>query len=278
MANVSPSRPKFTLPHLQNNPTGWGPCELPEQFKDTLYQPFSKYDRLGKVADWSGNVYQGRRAANKYQNLYGFGGQAYVYDAGCTPKPMHQRSRPKFSQQKIKRDREKRNARRMGGRQPIAEKKGREWDRQRQQQQSQFGYCDEGSPGDEVRKGSDVIASLMAQRAKYKAQKSQMCSNLSGWFNDSCDGPIYDATYGTKYIDEEEKEEEEKKKEEEEKEEEEEEEEDEKKKEEEEKKKEEEEKKKEEEEKKKEERGEEERERGEEERERGEEERGRGGG
>ena len=105
--------------------------------------------------------------------------------------------------------------------------------------------------GDEVRKGSDVIASLMAQRAKYKAQKSQMCSNLSGWFNDSCDGPMYDATYGTKYIDEEEKEEEEKKKEEEK--EEEEEEEDEKKKEEEEKKKEEEEKKKEEEEKKKEE-------------------------
>ena len=31
-------------------------------------------------------------------------------------------------QQKIKRDHEKRNARRrMGGRQPIAEKKGREW-------------------------------------------------------------------------------------------------------------------------------------------------------
>eukprot|EP00731_Ephydatia_muelleri_P029154 Em0020g798a len=157
----TPSRPKFALPQLQDNPVGWGPCEVPEQFKDTPYQPFSKDDRLGKVADWSGNVYQDRRAANKYGSLYGLGGQAYVYhheedetsfqlvDTGRIPKPMHQKSRPKFSQLKIKRDREKRDERRMGGRQPIAKKKGREWDRQRQQQQrkrNQFGYSYERGP------------------------------------------------------------------------------------------------------------------------------------
>ena len=45
----TPSRPKFALPQLQDNPVGWGPCEVPEQFKDTPYQPFSKDDRLGKV-------------------------------------------------------------------------------------------------------------------------------------------------------------------------------------------------------------------------------------
>ena len=39
----------FVPPIIQDNPDGWGPCELPEQFKDMPYQPFSKGDRLGKV-------------------------------------------------------------------------------------------------------------------------------------------------------------------------------------------------------------------------------------
>ena len=42
--------PHFTLPVIQNNPNGWGPCDMPEQFKDMPYQPFSKGDRLGKVS------------------------------------------------------------------------------------------------------------------------------------------------------------------------------------------------------------------------------------
>lgn len=39
----------FVAPAIQNNIDGWGPCELPDQFKDIPYQPFSKGDRLGKV-------------------------------------------------------------------------------------------------------------------------------------------------------------------------------------------------------------------------------------
>jgi hypothetical protein len=39
----------FLAPVIQDNPVGWGPCEVPEQFKDMPYQPFSKGDRLGKV-------------------------------------------------------------------------------------------------------------------------------------------------------------------------------------------------------------------------------------
>ena len=39
----------FVLPRIPNNPDGWGPSGLPEQFKDMPYQPFSKADRLGKV-------------------------------------------------------------------------------------------------------------------------------------------------------------------------------------------------------------------------------------
>lgn len=39
----------FKAPLIQDNVTGWGPCDMPEQFKDMPYQPFSKGDRLGKV-------------------------------------------------------------------------------------------------------------------------------------------------------------------------------------------------------------------------------------
>ena len=31
--------PKFVFPHIHDNPVGWGPCAVPEQFKDTPYQP-----------------------------------------------------------------------------------------------------------------------------------------------------------------------------------------------------------------------------------------------
>lgn len=41
--------PHFVQPEIQNNPFGWGPCEMPDQFKDMPYQPFSKGDRIGKV-------------------------------------------------------------------------------------------------------------------------------------------------------------------------------------------------------------------------------------
>lgn len=45
----SEAKPRFIFPTVHENPSGWGPCEVPEQFKDTPYQPFSKRDRLGKV-------------------------------------------------------------------------------------------------------------------------------------------------------------------------------------------------------------------------------------
>lgn len=41
---------KFVTPVIQDNPSGWGPCAVPEQFRDMPYQPFSKGDRLGKVS------------------------------------------------------------------------------------------------------------------------------------------------------------------------------------------------------------------------------------
>ena len=41
--------PAFMAPVIQDNLNGWGPCDMPEQFRDMPYQPFSKGDRLGKV-------------------------------------------------------------------------------------------------------------------------------------------------------------------------------------------------------------------------------------
>ena len=43
---------EFVAPLIQDNPDGWGPCDVPNQFKDMPYQPFSKGDRLGKVGTY----------------------------------------------------------------------------------------------------------------------------------------------------------------------------------------------------------------------------------
>ncbi|CAG2173480.1 unnamed protein product, partial [Oppiella nova] len=69
----------FIAPEIQENPNGWGPNSVPEQFKDMPYQPFSKSDRIGKVADWTGQTYADKRLANKYQSQFGGGGQ-YSYN------------------------------------------------------------------------------------------------------------------------------------------------------------------------------------------------------
>lgn len=83
---------------------GWGPCELPDTFKDMPYQPFSKSDRLGKVSDWTGSAQTDKKYNNKYQSQFGSGSQyAYYHDEDETTfhlvdnarvqKPPHQRGR-----------------------------------------------------------------------------------------------------------------------------------------------------------------------------------------
>lgn len=57
--------PHFVAPIIQDNSNGWGPCELPDQFKDMPYQPFSKGDRLGKISDWTGAAFQDKKYASK---------------------------------------------------------------------------------------------------------------------------------------------------------------------------------------------------------------------
>ncbi|GFR08616.1 eukaryotic translation initiation factor 3 subunit D [Trichonephila clavata] len=131
----------FEPPVIQDNPNGWGPCSLPDQFKDMPYQQFSKNDRLGKVADWTGNTYQDRRYANKYQSQFGAGSQyAYFHEEDETTfqlvdttrvhKPMHHRGRFRMNQQRNMRNRERMKQAQLAQMQILSKMaKGRERDR-----------------------------------------------------------------------------------------------------------------------------------------------------
>lgn len=54
----------FVAPVIQDNPHGWGPCEMLDQFREMPYQPFSKGDRLGKISDWT--AVQDKKYTSKY--------------------------------------------------------------------------------------------------------------------------------------------------------------------------------------------------------------------
>lgn len=163
----------FLFPQIHDNLDGWGPCEVPEQFRDTPYQPFSKDDRLGKVADWSGSMYTDRRSANKYGNVYGLGGQMYTYqhgedestfqlvDTAKLQRPLYQKGRPRFNQQKIRRDRERREERRMGGKQQMALRGQRDRERQRKRKKKwgNFNRYEKNQPSQRTRDPSVSVRS-----------------------------------------------------------------------------------------------------------------------
>jgi hypothetical protein len=54
----------FNIPSPTDNVDGWGPCTVPEEYKDIPYAPFSKSDKLGKAADWINLGYQKYNSAS----------------------------------------------------------------------------------------------------------------------------------------------------------------------------------------------------------------------
>ncbi|KAF5399997.1 Eukaryotic translation initiation factor 3 subunit D [Paragonimus heterotremus] len=72
--------PQFGLLTLHENPGGWGPLEIPKEFEDMPYQPFSKDMRLGRVADWSGNIYQDMKSKGRYMSQFSGAQYAYIHD------------------------------------------------------------------------------------------------------------------------------------------------------------------------------------------------------
>lgn len=143
----------FVSPAIQENPGGWGPCSVPEQYKDMPYQPFSKGDRLGKVSDWTGATYQDKKYQNKYNSQFGGMANQYAYyheedestfhlvDTSKVQKPIYQRGRMKFNQTKLRRERERRMQQQANMQVLSRTQKSREMDRQRQLRkwQKQFG-------------------------------------------------------------------------------------------------------------------------------------------
>ncbi|XP_014246561.1 eukaryotic translation initiation factor 3 subunit D [Cimex lectularius] len=128
--------PRFKTLNIQDNETGWGPCALPEQFKDMPYQPFSKGDRLGKISDWTGATFQDKKYTSKYQSQFGAGSQYAYYheedessfhlvDTTRVQKPPYQRGR--FRQMQ-------RNLRGRGG-----QRAGYVWDRKNQVNVKKYG-------------------------------------------------------------------------------------------------------------------------------------------
>lgn len=80
--NGTDERPQFIAPDIQDNPDGWGPVGVLEQFKKLPFQPFNKADKIGKVADWTGSLaYQDRRFQTRYTQQYSSGpvGTQYGY-------------------------------------------------------------------------------------------------------------------------------------------------------------------------------------------------------
>ncbi|KAG1456181.1 hypothetical protein G6F56_006889 [Rhizopus delemar] len=61
------TQPRFQLPSIFDNQTGWGPASdlVPEQFREIPYAPFSKGDKLGRVADWTNP--EGQKQDNREQ-------------------------------------------------------------------------------------------------------------------------------------------------------------------------------------------------------------------
>ncbi|KAI8093564.1 eukaryotic translation initiation factor 3 subunit D [Halteromyces radiatus] len=51
---MSENKSAFILPPIHDSEHGWGPANvIPSQFRDIPYAPYSKGDKLGRVADWT---------------------------------------------------------------------------------------------------------------------------------------------------------------------------------------------------------------------------------
>ncbi|KAI9282251.1 eukaryotic translation initiation factor 3 subunit D [Sporodiniella umbellata] len=61
------TQPHFQLPSIFDNQNGWGPASdlVPDQFREIPYAPFSKGDKLGRVADWTNP--EGQKQDNREQ-------------------------------------------------------------------------------------------------------------------------------------------------------------------------------------------------------------------
>eukprot|EP00850_Spirogloea_muscicola_P016839 SM000140S00588 [mRNA] locus=s140:76311:80526:- [translate_table: standard] len=131
----------FEVPALSDNPDGWGPMELPEQFRDVPYAPFSKGDRLGRAADWTSAAFKygggryGDRAGPGVSTVFNFFANEdedsfHLVDTRAPPRPKYG---PRRFQQRFQR-RDRQDERKDGGRDSGA---GADRERQRRERMQQ---------------------------------------------------------------------------------------------------------------------------------------------
>jgi hypothetical protein len=50
---VEPGRPRFAVPEVEDHADGWGPVSTPSALEGMPYAPYSKSDKIGRIADWN---------------------------------------------------------------------------------------------------------------------------------------------------------------------------------------------------------------------------------
>ena len=61
MAGTEEARPRFALPSVEDNADGWGPVSTPRELEGMPYAPYSKSDKIGRIADWNIQNQRGRQ-------------------------------------------------------------------------------------------------------------------------------------------------------------------------------------------------------------------------
>ncbi|KAF0465211.1 translation initiation factor eIF-3, subunit D [Gigaspora margarita] len=93
--------PIFKLPEIIDNENGWGPSPamLPEKFRDIPYAPYSKADKLGRIADWSAPEQKEKETAGRTRASYRYRDQytAYGYGASSAFTYTHAEDEASFS-------------------------------------------------------------------------------------------------------------------------------------------------------------------------------------
>ncbi|CAG8552828.1 217_t:CDS:10 [Diversispora eburnea] len=76
----------FQLPEIIDNENGWGPSPamLPEKFRDIPYAPYSKADKLGRIADWTTPEQKEKEATGRQRQNYRYRDQYTAYGHGAS--------------------------------------------------------------------------------------------------------------------------------------------------------------------------------------------------
>ncbi len=83
---VKMDEPTFKLPEIIDNDNGWGPSPamLPEKFRDIPYAPYSKADKLGKIADWSTPEQKEKESSGRSRaNYRNYRGMLFISHVNC---------------------------------------------------------------------------------------------------------------------------------------------------------------------------------------------------